>query len=305
MKRTIIIFLALCALMAQSGQSQADMTSMLPLAVGNSWEYKLNVEIVAWGPSPELSVPLSITHTEKRYSSDPYHYYVFSDLPVFDSPVDIGGGLTMPWESPPLPFFFLAGKKVRWSEDGQALLLYTEWFGDVALFRFDGNYKVRELYDLFPHTIGRMFNRGAPGGVYTSDGSLPPLGYPDLDVDVRFDLLGEEDQLVVQFRFPPRLVFQGGSGSSEGDVSFTFTKGLGLVAATGYEYGIGCDEYMGYYNPTAQCFSDVGGIEIDLRLGSAVIDGVQWEEGAHIPTVVQEHSWGAVKDHFKCLNCEE
>lgn len=187
---------------------------------------------------------------------------------------------------------------MRWSEDGQALLLYTEWFGDVALFRFDGNYKVRELYDLFPHTIGQTFTRDAPGGIYTTDGRLPPLGYPDLDVNVQFHRLEEEGLSVVQFRFPHRKVFQGGSGRSEWDVSFTFAKGLGLIAATGEDFGIGCDRYMGYYNPTAECFSDVGGILIDLRLDSAVINGVQWEEGDPIPTAVQARSWGAVKDRF-------
>ena len=303
MNLRVLIALVLCALLARQDQSQADMTSMLPLAVGNRWEYKLNVDM--WGHPPEYSVPVSITHTEKRYSSDPYHYYVFSDLPEYDPPVEY---------SPPLPFFFLAGKKVRWSEDGQDLLLYTEWPGDVALFRFDGNYKVRELYDLFPHTIGRIFNPDIP--VYTTGGTLgirlPPLGYPDHDVDVRFDLVGEEDLPIVQFRFPDRVVFQGSSGSYERDLSFTFAKGLGLVAASGFGGGIDCGRYMGHYNPTAHCFSDVGGIEIDLRLVSAVIDGVQWrwEEGNPLPTpskptAVQERSWGAVKDRFQCLNCQE
>ena len=60
MNLRVLIALVLCALLARPDQSQADMTSMLPLAVGNSWEYKLNVDM--WGHPPEYSIPISITH---------------------------------------------------------------------------------------------------------------------------------------------------------------------------------------------------------------------------------------------------
>ena len=40
----------------------------------------------------------------------------------------------MPYEDPPVPHFFIAGKKVRWEGEH---LLFRQQDRDVALFRFD------------------------------------------------------------------------------------------------------------------------------------------------------------------------
>ena len=294
----LFLILALCALLVWPDQNQADMTQMMPLAVGNSWEYKNSVDYGMMGLGPEFSVTVSITHTEDIFGR---LYYIFSDLPVYDPPMEYVSeyGFVLPWESPPVPFFFFAGKKVRWSEDGQDLLFLTEWPGDIEVFRFDGNYKVRKIYDLFPHVIGRIFDP-SDGWIHTSDGSPPPAGYPDHDVDVRFDLLGEEGLPVVQFRFPSRWVFQSG-GVHERDVSASFAKGLGLFAASGEYFFTNCGPHLNSYAPNADCGfgSDAGPSTIDLRLDSAVIGGVQWEGDpiptSSRPTVVHETSWGTVK----------
>ena len=98
-----------------AGSSEADDDQqphqMLPLAVGNSWVYEHLP-----GQEVDRDVTISITHTE---DIDGHTYHVFSD---------------MPYEDPPVPYFFIAGKKVRWENDR---LLFRQQGEDVAFFRFD------------------------------------------------------------------------------------------------------------------------------------------------------------------------
>ena len=82
----------------------------------------------------------------------------------------------------------------------------------TAVFRFDGDYKVREIYRLFPTLLGSRnhYLSGAcfpPGFPYTTDGINPPFaGYPDHSVTVESSF-SEEGARVVEFRFPTRVEF--------------------------------------------------------------------------------------------------
>lgn len=89
---------------------------MLPLAVGNSWDYRHFVTDSETGTRHDEIVTIGITHKE---NIEGHTYHVFSD---------------MPYEDPPVPFFFLAGKKVRWEGNH---LLFRQVDRDVALFRFN------------------------------------------------------------------------------------------------------------------------------------------------------------------------
>ncbi len=102
---------------ASWAEADEQIHQMLPLAVGNSWFYSH-----FFGEEGYRRVTISITHTE---DIEGHTYHVFSD---------------MPYEDPPVDYFFLAGKKVRWEGDR---LLFRQPDRDVALYRF-GGYPVNE-----------------------------------------------------------------------------------------------------------------------------------------------------------------
>ena len=110
------------AWVASWAEADQRIHQMLPLAVGNSWMYRHfagSEEVTIPGLEMETNwkeVTISISHTE---DIEGHTYHVFSD---------------MPYEDPPVPYFFIAGKKVRWEGD---LLLFRQQDRDVALFRFD------------------------------------------------------------------------------------------------------------------------------------------------------------------------
>ena len=183
--------LVLCTLLAPSAyaQDEADFkgspTDFLPLQVGNQWTYRhdyynefygfyaggfpyefidpvielglrLTIEIpgypLLFPPPDDLVLPpedlsiifdreltLEITHTE---TIEGHTYFVFSPL-AYD------------W--PPLPPFFLAGQKVRFSDAG--VLLTRQQEQDIPLYDFAPPYTYKEyttppypvLYDDDPH----------------------------------------------------------------------------------------------------------------------------------------------------------
>jgi len=87
------------------------------LAVGNSWTYFHSYsDRYNWQAGSLQEVIVRITHTEVI---DGQTYYVFSDLP---------------YDDPPPPYFFLAGKKVR--HDGQGCLLERVDGVDQVLYAF-------------------------------------------------------------------------------------------------------------------------------------------------------------------------
>ena len=97
---------------ASWAEADEQIHQMLPLAVGNSWFYSH-----FFGEEGYRRVTISITHTE---DIEGHTYHVFSD---------------MPYEDPPVDYFFLAGKKVRWEGDR---LLFRQRDRDVAPYRFGG-----------------------------------------------------------------------------------------------------------------------------------------------------------------------
>ena len=159
----LLIVLALCGLLVQTGYAKDDApgdielnpSEYVPLAVGNSWTYEhyhwnnmylqqgswwkpdlaerlkpfVDVEIPGYPhgegnalPPDSLLVPvdriltIEITHTERI---DGWEYFVFSDAD---------------YDWPPLPAWFLAGKKVRWSDEG---VLVFRWNGqEVSIYDF-------------------------------------------------------------------------------------------------------------------------------------------------------------------------
>ena len=288
-------------------EADDSMQRMLPLAVGNRWEYQLHVHF-PYGPTYEIPILINITHTEEIYG---HVYYVFSDPPV---------DWEHPWVTFPIPFFFLAGKKVRWSSDGKDLLFRWPWvrwiWGEshprdhTAIFRFGRDYKVREIYIIYPALLGSKNNYladsddFAPGFPYLTDGVNPPFaGYPDHSVTVESSF-SEEGYRVVEFRFPERVEFTSSNvGLHEARLSATFAEGLGLFAAYGETTAVWCDPY--FYSNT-NCYDDISPhMSVSLRLESAVIGGLRWAAGEPVPTAVQERSWGAVKQRFLGLNYEE
>ena len=178
------------------GSVVADASDWLPLAVGNSWTYahayydSENYETVyiPWTNYTEqfdtLGTPqftLSVLHTEVI---DGHTYFVLSDMPDF-------------W--PPVPSYFIAGKKLRWAGDQ---LMERTADGEQSLFRFGGTsgasgasavatqegaqVKIYELHNDYTHEYGFGFDftggaRGASdsesyGGPVREDNSIYELG---------------------------------------------------------------------------------------------------------------------------------
>ncbi len=95
-------------------EAEEPVHQMLPLAVGNSWHYQHYATEEGDGRI-ETFATICITHTE---DIDGHTYHVFSN---------------MPYEAPPVPDWFIAGKKVRW--EGKRLL-FRQQDGDLALYQF-------------------------------------------------------------------------------------------------------------------------------------------------------------------------
>ena len=108
-----------------SGSAVADASDRLPLAVGNSWTYSHdyydidNYEAESqWTNYTEpYRFTLSVLRTEVF---DGHTYFVISDIPEY-------------W--PPVPSYFIAGKKLRWAGDQ---LIERTADGEQSLFRFSG-----------------------------------------------------------------------------------------------------------------------------------------------------------------------
>lgn len=125
---TLLLLVALGWHYALAQPPPFDPQGFLPLAVGNSWTYThryLNlVPDVFPVPADSLryvdglrdDATIAITHTEEI---EGHTYYVFSDVG---------------YEWPPVPFFFLAGKKVRWDDQGRLMVRWQDT--EVALYDF-------------------------------------------------------------------------------------------------------------------------------------------------------------------------
>ena len=127
MKRIVALSVVLWA--ASWAKADDHAHQMLPLAVGNTWEYEYvflragsgpyRPEILADDFGPGGLIYIGITHTELIGG---HTYYVFGNI-VHEkgSPLPQWLNEVVPeLEKPPLPFFFLAGKRVRF--DGNWLV---------------------------------------------------------------------------------------------------------------------------------------------------------------------------------------
>lgn len=113
MKRIIALSVGLWV--ASWSEAENPVQQMLPLTVENRWDYQHIFIDRTINTRLEQNVTVSITHTE---DIEGHTYYVFSD---------------MPYEVPSVPYFFLAGKKVRWEGNH---LLFRQQDRDVALYQF-------------------------------------------------------------------------------------------------------------------------------------------------------------------------
>ena len=157
MIRFVLFVLALCTLMAQAMQVQADEitpTDFVPLEVGNQWTYKHQYKNYAyeshlwWDQLPEIRMlfevpggyrypPDSLLWVERELTIEITHTEVIDGLDYF-----VFSRADYDW--PPVPTFFWAGQKVRLSDEGVLLL---RWNGqDVPLydlnFQHPGRYSI-------------------------------------------------------------------------------------------------------------------------------------------------------------------
>ena len=242
-----------------------DIHQMLPLAVGNSWDYE-HVEYYPNARSAQL-VTLSITHTE---DIERHTYYVFSD---------------MPYEEPPVPYFFLAGKKVRWEGNH---LLFRQQDRDVALYQFQiGD---QEVYYPISKTNSDTLVLASPLPTYGRS-----LGWPtkagcvvrDELAAIAFYFIGHK--VDYSREWPPYSVYEVGRDAS-------FLEGFGMI-----DCNMIIRDSQG--NP-------IGGNNL-FSLG-AVIRGVPWDfwnnpkgkasagskEFPCLPTAAEVSSWGILKQQF-------
>lgn len=204
-----MVLIASVALASGSWAQDYNPEDFLPLAVGNSWEYVHSVadwRLQAQGVVPfERLVEVRIAHTEEI---EGHTYCVFSD---------------MPYEEPPVPYFFVAGKKVRF--DGNQLL-FREQDGDVALYRFDFGVYGGYSYAI-PETEADTLASAQQG--------LRLLGHRGsvARATIRFYLQGHGED---EWRYAEFVEGFGLYGCNvEGDLDFDTSgrhNGLGIVSAT-------------------------------------------------------------------------
>ena len=318
---------------------------MLPLAVGNTWEYRYVFISNGSGPYrpeesadsdsswPEGLIYIGITHTELIGG---HTYYVFGNIVHEEgSPLPQWlSGMGAELEKPPLPFFFLAGKRVRF--DGNWLVFNEQgydfpafWFGEGEPSNYNFLIDLYSIYGMIG--MGKSWGQairtlnssiyGLPRSVWLYDevrNKLGELTVPftlllgstviseEVDSPMNASLLGIDT--VTRFYFPTRFDYPylSYSGWLEENVMAEFSLGLGLSACWGILDPYRCSPAHIYccdepgdedLNQGAMCRTDVTFLQVGLFLQSAVIDGVQFGEGA-IPTAIQERSWGEVKQTF-------
>ena len=246
--------------------SEETVSQMLPLAVGNEWTY-----VHAWysggaGDDYFGYVTVQITGTEIFNGST---YFIFSE---------------MPYDFPPVPAFFLAGKTVRW-DDNNLLFLEDGNESGVGIYHFeeDAGYSV-ELYsepmlsqdqrsqygmtEVYPDTIAEVskLTSSLKGDIY----------FFSFSGSSRYDL---NDIPQGQFRWHEYHTVE-------------FRWGIGLFQCTvdGRNISPPSDD------PTRSNYSDHPVRSNILLLESATIGGRKWEGQFLDPaTSISGTSWGLAK----------
>ncbi len=276
-----------------------DPKEFVPLEVGNRWTYEhryTNYMYDSWDPeaaaypewaayfkqfevpgypiggdSPPRSLTrfirqdavilaVEITHTEWI---DGFEYFVFSDVP---------------YDWPPLPTFFWAGYKVRWSDD------------DVLLVR--GNDADIPLYDfsLQREGIERFYWRDVEWYYY----AVPVFEYNPIDIRRwMIDWLTEPEYSGIVINPEHRdQILEAGFDFSYPILCDPCSWRVPFVQG----YGMGSVRILYLGAGMSPIFANV------LRPISAVLSGeeISFKQatGRAAPTVVRERSWGAVKREF-------
>ena len=247
MKTIAVLIMGLwAASWAEAQEPVATADQMLPLAVGNSWGYSHGYfNFLTDDPTGDFfgqDITIRVTHTEEI---EGHTYYVFSP---------------MPYEDPPVLFFFLAGQKVRF--DGNNLV-FRGREGDIALYQFK------------------------PGG---HSYSIPETESDTLVVSQgwsSFQFRGHEESIPESFFREPSYGMYYYEWRS---VSFIRGLGLSRFIVDGMEV----------YGDTQATTNDQYHMSNHLRLHSATINGVELDvKTFRYPyTVIRETSWGSVKRAF-------
>ena len=275
MKRIVALSIGLWITSWTEAEVEVSVQKMLPLVVGNRWEYSHSVKDSIGSTYFSQDVTVSITHMEYIEGRT---YYVFSD---------------MPYEQPPVPYFFIAGKKVRWEGNH---LLFRQQDRDVALYQF----RDQEIYD-YP------ISETASDTLVSANTLLEHTFFPGSPIKAGCVVRGDPnpfDWSVFNFYFtghkldlnPPWY------GTNPWTRKVSFLVDFGMV-----------DCYMTNRNSQG---NPIG--ENHLTSYEAVISGVKWgfwndprktvagsEELPCLPSVVGVSSWGVLKRKFTCPDCED
>ena len=244
MKELTVVILGLWTMTLAGAQEEMDRASqMLPLAVGNSWEYwhsMLDSTMVNVLPFEQI-VTISITHTEEI---DGHTYYVFSD---------------MPYDEPKAPFFFLAGKKVRFESNR---LLERRPEGDVSLYQFEF-----DVFGGYTYEIPEQEQDTLVAALESTRGTRQSIIF---DFQGHFDADAEHIRV---YYFESRVAY--------------FIAGFGLFNC----------ELLGQYIPPVG-YNDQTDVWNKLGFKSAVINGKKLEPWDVYETAIKANSWGLLKRNF-------
>ena len=264
MKRIVALSIGLWVTSWTEAEIEVPVQQMLPLAVGNRWEYSHIVKDSIGSTYFSQDVTVSITHTEDIEGNT---YYVFSD---------------MPYEQPPMPYFFIAGKKVRWEGN---YLFFRQQDRDVALYQF----RDQEVYD-YP------ISETASDTLVVAH-ALPGVapGWP-----TKSGCVVRDELTVIAFSFTGHKQIERPSWDTPNPLSrfATFLEAFGMVTS----------EML----PRDSQGNPIG--KNQLSVYGAVIDGVKWDfwinpmkvvagsgELPCLPSVIEKSSWGILKQQFTSL----
>ena len=279
---SVLVVLGWGSLWARSyAEADEPVHRMLPLAIGNTWEYWHGRYYLYDGTFDHGQlVTIRITHTE---NIGRHTYYVFSD---------------MPYEEPPVPAFFLAGKKVRWEDNH---LLFRQQDEDVVLYQFkhDHLYAIPKIYSdiALPIAVRHFYN------------NVDEI-YPDtLVFAYKDEWQGRRKGFAFEFRGSSMYGSNDGEGLSWNELRWVkFVEGMGLFECRLEGEGIAYrdpeapEDPTGYYTVNDQGPEGVNSIYFH----SALINGVKfvpmdiWQK-----TVIRTSSWGVLKRKFTCPGCED
>ncbi len=266
MKRTVVLSVGLWS--AFGAQADEKIHQMLPLAVGNNWEYQHGGIDTSTNTRFEHWVTISITHTE---DIEGHTYYVFSD---------------MPYGEPSVPHFFIAGKKVRWEGDH---LLFRQQDRDVALYQF-GGHPANDKRGSYDYIISGPASDTMVKVGFLSSGGLDlfrddVLCLRSYDLDALASPLPWQEPKLFIFNF---MILAPGERRSKREASFIQHYGMNDVRDSGSTLF----SYRGVIN----------GVKFEFRADPTASAKVA--EFPCGPSAIRALSWGVLKKEFIHLSNE-